>query len=58
MENHSYLTASRLYLISKAIYKNLNTDAEERNSQSVKVMVCSSGSRITFKNLFFFRVLL
>lgn len=37
MENHSYLTASRLYLISKAIYKNLNADAEERANQSVKV---------------------
>ncbi|KAF9156881.1 Golgi transport complex subunit 1 [Linnemannia schmuckeri] len=38
MENHSYLTASRLYLISKAIYKNLNADAEERANQAVKVM--------------------
>ncbi|KAF9913049.1 Golgi transport complex subunit 1 [Linnemannia zychae] len=38
MENHSYLTASRLYLISKAIYKNLNADAVEASSQSVKVM--------------------
>ncbi|KAK3844626.1 MAG: hypothetical protein J3R72DRAFT_437596 [Linnemannia gamsii] len=38
MENHSYLTASRLYLISKAIYKNLNADADEATNQSVKVM--------------------
>ncbi|KAF9928415.1 Golgi transport complex subunit 1 [Linnemannia zychae] len=38
MENHGYLTASRLYLISKAIYKSLNTDASEDDRQSVKVM--------------------
>ncbi|KAF9099503.1 Golgi transport complex subunit 1 [Mortierella sp. AD031] len=38
MENHNYLTASRLYLISKAIYKNLNADAEDSHHQSVKVM--------------------
>ncbi|KAF9117856.1 Golgi transport complex subunit 1 [Mortierella sp. 14UC] len=38
MENHSYLTASRLYLISKAIYKNLNADADKTTKQSVKVM--------------------
>ncbi|KAI8605867.1 hypothetical protein EDD21DRAFT_440001 [Dissophora ornata] len=38
MENHSYLTASRLYLISKAIYKNLNADMEDEDSKSVKVM--------------------
>ncbi|KAG0315070.1 Golgi transport complex subunit 1 [Dissophora globulifera] len=38
MENSSYLTASRLYLISKAIYKNLNASAANDDSQSVRVM--------------------
>ncbi|KAF9384372.1 Golgi transport complex subunit 1 [Podila verticillata] len=37
MESSSYLTASRLYLISKAIYKKLNAGTESDNS-SVKVM--------------------
>ncbi|KAI1316956.1 Golgi transport complex subunit 1 [Mortierella claussenii] len=38
MESSSYLTASRLYLISKAIYKNLSVGMEDHDSQSVKVM--------------------
>ncbi|KAF9104248.1 Golgi transport complex subunit 1 [Mortierella sp. AM989] len=38
MENSSYLTASRLFLISKAIYKNLNAGMDVEESQSVKVM--------------------
>ncbi|KAG0358834.1 Golgi transport complex subunit 1 [Gamsiella multidivaricata] len=40
MENNSYLTASRLYLISKAIYKNLNAGMEGNDDEGkmVKVM--------------------
>ncbi|KAF9953328.1 Golgi transport complex subunit 1 [Mortierella alpina] len=38
IESNSYLTASRLYLISKAIYKNLNAGLEEEEHQSVRVM--------------------
>ncbi|KAF9966071.1 Golgi transport complex subunit 1 [Mortierella alpina] len=38
IESNSYLTASRLYLISKAIYKNLNAGLEDDEHQSVRVM--------------------
>lgn len=38
MESSSYLTASRLYLISKAIYNKLNAGTEG-DATSVKVMV-------------------
>ncbi|KAF9277130.1 Golgi transport complex subunit 1 [Mortierella alpina] len=38
IESNSYLTASRLYLISKAIYKNLNAGLEDEEHQSVRVM--------------------
>jgi len=42
IENNNYLNASRLYLISKAIYDNLNAGMsgnDDIESQSVKVMV-------------------
>ncbi|KAF9941967.1 Golgi transport complex subunit 1 [Mortierella alpina] len=38
IESNNYLTASRLYLISKAIYKNLNSGLEDEEHQSVRVM--------------------
>ncbi|KAG0201690.1 Golgi transport complex subunit 1 [Mortierella sp. GBA30] len=38
IESNNYLTASRLFLISKAIYKNLNTGMEDEEQQSVRVM--------------------
>ncbi|KAF9432191.1 Golgi transport complex subunit 1 [Entomortierella beljakovae] len=37
MEHSSYLTASRLFLISKAIYKSLNADIDEEDARSVVV---------------------
>jgi len=39
MESNHFLTASRVYLLSKAIYKNLDADANEEVKRSVKVMV-------------------
>ncbi|KAF9163263.1 Golgi transport complex subunit 1 [Actinomortierella ambigua] len=38
MENHNYLTASRLYLISQAIHQNLRPDEDEMDEQKKRVM--------------------
>ncbi|KAF9979262.1 Golgi transport complex subunit 1 [Actinomortierella ambigua] len=38
MENHNYLTASRLYLISQAIHQNLRPDEGEVDEQKKRVM--------------------
>ncbi|KAF9582250.1 Golgi transport complex subunit 1, partial [Lunasporangiospora selenospora] len=38
IESNNYLTAGRLFLISKAIYQNLKTNAEDGGDNSVDVM--------------------
>ncbi|KAF9181860.1 Golgi transport complex subunit 1 [Haplosporangium sp. Z 767] len=38
MEHSNYLTASRLFLISKAIHNNLNSENEDESGQTVKIM--------------------